>query len=164
MTRQAIGTWLTSFFITYLYPAVVVTVFVSIFLLLIAVIGGAEHFSGRLRRATGALLPLIAFIMLTAQSDSIALGPFPDVIDIKWQFPIGMGLGIGLVELGRQLLRADSDGAAGAYALIVSSLGVFMLWAVMARLLATLNPWLIGLVMGGGLHVVFRGFGTPRHG
>jgi hypothetical protein len=62
------------------------------------------------------------------------------------------------MELGRHLLRSDSDGAAGAYALIVSSLGVFMLWAVMARLLASLNSWLVGLVMGGGLHVVFRGF------
>jgi MFS superfamily sulfate permease-like transporter len=61
MTRQDIGVWLSWFFVTVLYPAVVVAVFISILLLLITVVRRAADFPGRLRRGTGALLPLVAF-------------------------------------------------------------------------------------------------------
>ena len=159
MMQLDIAGWLSRFFTTVLYPAVVIAVFASIFLMLAIIVGKANDLQGGLRRLTGALLPLVALVLVMATHGPPAASPKSafEALHPSLQFAIGAALGIILMESAKFFLETDSDGAAGAYAVFVASLGGFMLWSVMGGVLQNLNLALLGLVLGGGLHVVFRG-------
>ena len=65
---------------------------------------------------------------------------------------------MGLLELGKLLLESDSKIGPPLYAMFLSMVGVFLLYALMSRLLASIHVVLFGYVIGGGLHIIFRGF------
>lgn len=154
-----IGPWLAHFFATKLYPAVVFAVFLCLAGMLVAIIGRGKELDGVLRRLTGALLPLVALVILVASGSqtikTIAQGI--GTASALLQFALGVAVGSTLLESSHWLLRTDSDGAAGIYALLVASLAAFMLWAIMAGAFSEFTVTTLGFVVGGGLHVVFRG-------
>jgi hypothetical protein len=154
-----IGPWLAQFFATKLYPAVVFSVFICLAGMLIAIIANGAGFEGVLRRLTGAILPLVALVIMVASGNqTVKVVAAALATAFMWfQFGVGFLVGVLLLESSHWLLRTDSDGAAAVYAMLVSSLGTFMLWAIMAGAFSEFTVATLGFVIGGGLHVVFRG-------
>jgi hypothetical protein len=167
VNAQEIREWLVEAFSEYLYPSVVLAVCASIVLLLIVIVSSARTASGRVRAATGALLPFVVLIFAYGmKSEAIQ-----DVASLVRGLPptlaalIGAGGGAVLMAAGKRLLETDSEGAAGLYALFTASLGASLLWAFMGGIIASLDPILLGGVIGSGLHVIVRGLpgqGHPR--
>jgi hypothetical protein len=163
MSSKEIAAWLSQVFATVLYPTLVIGVFASILLILLILVCRVPRLSSVVRRATGALLPLAALVILTATGavTTTDTGEILQSLGSATQFAIGLVLGAGLMEWSNYILRADSDGAASVCAIFLSSLGSFMLWAVMGGGLTTLNWAVLGLVLGAGLDIVFRGIDYP---
>ena len=70
---------------------------------------------------------------------------------------LGAIIGIALVEFGRHLIRLDNEIGPSVYALFLSSVGVFILYSIMQGILASLHFFLFGMLLIGGLDIVFKG-------
>jgi len=159
MTYEEIGNWLSDFFTTYLYPILIIVIMVYLFGLLVYLIVQGKGSSGYIRRSTGALLPIVMLIFAMAiSSDSIkiienTLLSLPNIL----QLILGAVIGISLIEFGRHYLKTDIDGAVSLLALFVSCIFSFILWCVMGGVLKSLNYSLVGILLFGGLDIIFRG-------
>jgi TonB family protein len=152
--RQAL-TWLFSWLF---YPIVVVGIFVYIIWMITRIIIEGKG-AGRIRRSVGAALPLLilVFFVVTGQDKDNPINALFENISQFWRFIIGVCLGIFLMEIGKLLLNIDSEISSSLYALFLSVLGAFLIWSIMGGLLQAINFTLLGLVIAGCLHVVFRG-------
>jgi hypothetical protein len=149
-------------FTTVFYPMVVFGVFAALGLLLLVITFNGKGAIAFVRRATGALLPFVVlvFLVTTDRRSVDAIAPVLLAAGGLGRFILGAFIGVALMELGKHLLRFDHDGAASLYALFVGIVAAFLVWAMMGGLLEALHPLLAGLVIAGGLHIVFRG--PPR--
>lgn len=153
--------FITSVFRDSLYPATLIVIFFSIVVMLLGIVMQGKGM-GRLQRATGAILPfvvLVFLVVLSTQETDQAASFFASLLP-AWRFLIGVGLGLLLMESGKLFLRSKRDAAHSLYSLFLAILGAFLLWSLMEGVLSALNLMLLGLVLSGGLDVVFRG--PPR--
>ncbi|MFA7419337.1 MAG: hypothetical protein WCZ90_06585 [Melioribacteraceae bacterium] len=159
MKYEEIGNWLRMVFTNFLYPALIILIMVYLFGLLIYLIVSGKGSSSYIRRSTGALLPIVLLVFgMAISSDSIkmienALLTLPNIV----QLILGAIIGTSLIEFGRYYLKSDIDGAASLLALFVSCIFSFILWCIMGGVLASLNYSLVGLILFGGLDIIFRG-------
>ncbi|KAF0140561.1 MAG: hypothetical protein FD122_2361 [Stygiobacter sp.] len=159
MTYEEIGKWLRMFFTNYLYPTLIIIIMFYLFGLLIYLIIKGKGSSSYIRRSTGALLPIVMLVFgMAISGDSIkmienVLLTLPNIL----QLLLGAIIGTALIEFGRYYLKTDIDGAASLLALFVSSIFSFILWCVMGGVLNSLNYSLVGLILFGGLDIIFRG-------
>lgn len=145
---------------TYLfYPLVIIITFLLTAGLALVTVSIADETSGKIRRATGALLPIILLVFFVAmgQGSLGALEGFLTALDPTLRAILGAATGIILMELGKWLLKSNRDGAASLYALFLSTIVSFLIWALIGGILPVLNNWLLGLVLGSGIHIIFRG-------
>ena len=62
-----------------------------------------------------------------------------------------------LMEAVKWLGKADLDVIASVYALFVSTLLAFMLWAFLGKFFTNLGSAILAFIVAGGLHIIFRG-------
>jgi len=152
---ELISTILRWIFTYLLYPAIIIGIFWFI-VIEIADIILKTHSS---RAATAAVLPVAGLVFLivteTKPEESMAniLVGFPGGM----KFMLGAAIGAALLEIGRYLLSSDSAVGPPVYVLFLSMTGVFILYAVMSKLLVSIHILLFGFVIGGGLQIIFRG-------
>ncbi len=143
-----------------LYPAMVLALFSFIVIFIARIVSEGKGLSSRVRRLTGASLPVVVLIfvlvLVTEQGDEPIkrfIVSIPSVIHLL----IGGAVGLGFIEIGRLLMRRDDDTGPSVYNLFLSSVGVFVLYSVMQGILGNLNYFLFGLIMVGGIDVIFKG-------
>lgn len=140
------------------YPAVVIGIFVYVVAIIVFLIGEQEGLA-RIRRVTAAILPLLLliFVALSTGSSAQAVKEFFTSINPFILLAVGAVVGIGEVELGRHLIYADDEMGPSLYALFLSLVGVFMLYSLMQGILGSLHFFLFGMLLAGGLDIVFKG-------
>ncbi len=138
-----------------LYPGLVLTIFGCIVATLVGIVAGGKGL-GVVRRLTGALLPvaILIFVVIFSDANNEPITRFILWLPVLAHLVIGAVIGIAIVEIGRAI--SDTDVESSAYALFLSSLGVFVLYSIMQGILGHLNYFLFGLVVMGGLDVIFR--------
>lgn len=140
------------------YPAVVIGLFLYIIGVIVFLIREAKDLD-KVRRVTAAVLPvlLLIFIALATDKSSEPLKQFILSLSPFVLLGIGAATGIALVELARFLVPSDLEIGPSIYALFTSSIGVFMLYSIMQDIMGSLHLFLFGMLIIGGLDIVFLG-------
>lgn len=142
-----------------LYPAVVLGLFSFIVVFIMRIVSEGTSLSSRVRRLTGAFLPVVVliFVLLVAEQGDEPIKHF--IISIPWFLHLFIGglVGLGFIEIGRRLMKGDNDTGPSVYNLFLSSVGVFVLYSIMQGLLPSVNYFLFGVIIVGGIDVIFKG-------
>lgn len=152
------GTVVRWVFTYILYPATIIGVFLYLLSSVGAIIDDGTK-PEKARRITAAGLPLVVLIFLVATGAELdsPIGAFFRDLGVAWAFILGAFTAALLLEVGRWLLSTDSEVAACLQVMFLSGLAAFILWMIIGGHVGDLNIALLGLVVGGGLHVIFRG-------
>jgi len=160
-----VGTVLRWIFTNLLYPLLVL----SVFLFIAAVIADfvlAVSGDRRIRRLVAAALPLTVVVFALVPMGGQEKGDSVQELltfAMPWmRFAVGFVMGIIGLLLGRLLAKRDSEIGAAMYVLFLSGVASFMLYCLVAGVLDSLHIFLLGMVLGGGLYVVFRGAPSLR--
>jgi hypothetical protein len=156
---DAISNILKGLFTFLLYPLLIIGLFGFIAIFIAMIVSEASRLYSRVRRLTGAFLPVVIliFIVLVSDQEREPIKIFLLSIPVTIHLAIGSVAGLAIVELGRHLMKLSDDTGPSVYALFLSSVGVFMLYSIMQGILGSLNYFLFGLAVVGGLDVIFRG-------
>lgn len=153
---------LEAIFTYLLYPAVVLGVFLYLIALNISIVHSAKTTSSAIRRAVGAVLPLIILIFVisaTAETTKQITSYLSDVPQVTLILA-GATLSFVMMESGKRLSNTDATAAISVYAFFISSLIALLFWILIGGLLQALNFALLAFVVTGGIHVIFRGLPT----
>jgi hypothetical protein len=145
---------------TYLfYPAIIIAIFGYIISTIVSIVTKGRNASAIARRLTGSLLPLVLliFVVVADQGDHNVIADLVASMSAGVSFLVGAALGLALMEVGKFLLKTDSEVGPSVYALFLSSAGVFILYSIMIGILKNLHLPLFGMVVFGGLDIIFRG-------
>jgi len=155
MRMQEVSSVLRNVFTYAGYPSVIVGIFVFI----IGMIGFVINRRPSMRTATAAVLPVAAlvFVVITDSEPGDSLTALVQWLPSWLKFIVGAGAGVFLLECGKRLLKSDIEVGPPLYVLFLSTTGVFILYIIMAKLLASIHVFLFGFVMGGGLQIILRG-------
>ena len=141
------------------YPAIVVAIFTYLGWMIFYLVFPAMNRQSRIRRSVAAMLPQVVLVFLfTTDPKSIAF--IDDIVartDPLTRIAAGLIAGIAMLESAHWFMPVQSDVLASTYALFVSCVVAFLLWAFIGGTLSSLNLVLLGFVITGGLHVVYRG-------
>jgi hypothetical protein len=142
-----------------LYPVVLVGIFLVILDMLYMVVSSARNRMGKIRRLTGAILPWAVLVFLSRLEFTGVESIRPWINTLHWaiQLIAGMIVGILVMEFGKALMKSGGDAAASTYALFLSCFGAFLVWMAMQGFIQSVHFALLGLVISGALHVIFRG-------
>lgn len=144
--------------VTYaLYPILIFTVFAFIIMAIYALLAKTQ-FSTRVIIASVLPVAVLVFLIVSDHEESASLAAFLSNLAPVVRFAVGAGLGIALIEIGKRVFSRDSELGSALYALWLSTFGVFMFYCLIAGLLQSIHVFLFGLVLGGGLYAIFRGF------
>lgn len=117
----------------------------------------------RIRRLVAAALPLTVLVFALVDAEAGGIQELLEVVGPWFRFASGMGVGVLVLAIGRALSRRDTEIAAAVYVMFLSAIGSFIVYCFVEYMLRSLHVFLLGLVLGGGLYVVFRGAPTrPR--
>jgi hypothetical protein len=154
LTMNDVRLALQQWFANHLYPTVVI----GTCILIIALIGYVLLRAWSLRVTMAALAPVVAIAFVVAGGESVG-DPLVAWLDRTYDFPkaiIGAVAAAALLELARLLLKQDREIGFVVYILLLSSAGMFIVYAIMSDALRGLHWWMFGFVLGGMLHVAFR--------
>ncbi len=157
---EIVGSWLKEFFTNVVYPFVIIVTCLLLFATVIFVTIRAKS----PRAVVAALLPVAALPFLVVTQSYVA-DPVMQAIGQLYQtakFAIGMAVAILLIELGRVLLRRESEIGPAIFIFFLGSTGSFIVYALMANVLATTPFLFFGFVFGGGFYMILRGVPVPR--
>src|SRR5437763_1119458 len=98
---ETINGFLRWIFTELLYPVIIIGVFLLVLYLIVNIVIQGEG-SGRIRRLTGALLPLIflVFVLMWVRQGDEPVGRFLFSLGILYHYLIGIAIGILLLEIG----------------------------------------------------------------
>src|SRR3954467_5609721 len=107
MNVGVIGEELRRVFTEYLYPTLVIGIFLFLLLYKLALVFRARG-EGRIRRLTAAILPFLVliFFLLPVNGKNFDY-PRIEGISTVWQFISGVLVAVAILELGRWLKRLD---------------------------------------------------------
>jgi len=113
----------------------------------------------KVRRATAATLPFIVlvFIIVSEGNNQSFMIEFMQYSTWIIKFLLGCVFSIILFELGRIASHTNSDIGISIYSFLLSLIGAFIIYFLMAELIYGLTVMLLGLVVGGSLEIIFRG-------
>ena len=139
------------------YPAIVVGVFAYILYLLASLVRDGDG-TEVIRRFVAALLPLVVLVFIVVSDEGPeSISGILETTRPLFRFFVGAAVGTALMEAGKLLLKKDIEVGPALYAFFLSSVGVFLLYSIMIRKLQSMHMILLGLVVAGGLHIIFRG-------
>jgi hypothetical protein len=144
-----------------LYPLIIIGVFLLIIGFIFRIVDQGRG-SGRVRRATGAVLPLIflVFVLMLVEQANEPVQRFLSSTNPLYHWVAGAIIGVFLLELGIRLQKSDFEIGPALYTLFLSFVSMFILYSAMQRFLAQLNYFLISLIGTSGLYIIFRGLPT----
>lgn len=159
MPHLVLGHILRDVFVYFLFPGIVLAVFLGLLVMLVVTIWGGDWRHGALRRAIGALLPLVVLVFVVAADPAKTQYWVARISGIRpfIQFLVGMAVGLVFMEIGKRLPRSTSVAAKSIFAMFVSASFAFLLWSVVEGILPHLHLLLLGFIVACGLHVTFRG-------
>jgi len=157
---QAVGTWLRDFFAVLVYPLVIIGTCVLLFGTVIFITIRAKS----ARAVIAALLPIAALPFLLVTQTNVADPVMRAIGDLyeSTKFAIGAGIAIVLIEIGRFLLRRESEVGPAIFIFFLGSTGSFIVYALMTNVLASTHFLFFGFVFGGGFYMILRGVPLPR--
>jgi hypothetical protein len=159
MPHLAFSHILRDLFLYILFPGIVMIVFLGLIVMLVVTIWGGNWRRGALRRAIGALLPLVVLVFVVAADTAKTQFWVARISSIRpaIQFLIGLAVGLVFMEIGKRLPRSTSVVAKSIFAMFVSASFAFLLWSVVVGILPYLHQLLLGFLVACGLHITFRG-------
>lgn len=159
MPHITFGHILRDIFLYALYPGIVLAVFLGLVVMLVVTIWGGDWRHGALRRAIGALLPLVVLVFVVTADPAKIQYWASRIACIRpvVQFFIGLAVGLVFMEIGKQLPRSTSVVAKSIFAMFVSALFAFLVWSVVVSILPSLHLLLLGFIVACSLHIIFRG-------
>lgn len=136
----------------------IIGIFVYIVLSIADLINAGKG-SGVMRRSTAAFLPVAVLVFLVVSEGNNQATLTEILNDVEWwvRFLVGAGIGLVLMEIGQIASRTNKDIGASVYALFLSLVGTFILYCIMVKLLFSIHDLMLGIVVAGGLDVIFRG-------
>ncbi len=142
-----------------LYPLILIGIFLVIADMLWMLVSASSSRLGKIRRITGALLPWVVLVFVFTV-DPTVFDPLKDLIgQVDWlgQLVIGAVSSVLVLEIGKLLMKTEGDGPAALFAVVLSGFGAFIVLVIMKGILESVNFALMGLVVAGAIHVIFRG-------
>ena len=123
---------LRGFFTFFLYPLLIIGLFGFIAIFIVRIVSEANRLYSRVRRLTGAFLPIVIliFIVLVSDQEKEPVKTFLLSIPVVIHLSIGAVAGLAIVELGRHLMKLSDDTGPSVYSLFLSSVGVFILYSI----------------------------------
>jgi len=157
---QSVGMWLRDFFTVLVYPIVIIGTCILLFGTVIFITVRARS----ARAVIAALLPIAALPFLLVTQTNIADPVMRAIGDLyeSAKFALGAGIAILLIEIGRFLLRRESEIGPAIFIFFLGSTGSFIVYALMANVLASTHFLFFGFVFGGGFYMILRGVPLPR--
>jgi hypothetical protein len=155
---NGVGVFLRWVFTNLVYPLLVLGVFGFISVVIadfvLAVTG-----ERRIRRLVAAALPLtvVVFALVPADSEGSDIQALLALAGPWMRFITGVLLGVLGLALGRALAKRDTEIAAAMYVLFLSAIASFIVYCLVEGVLRNLHVFLLGMVLGGGLYVIFWG-------
>jgi len=159
MKMEEVGNTLQWIFTSILYPILIIGIFLYIIISISIIIHHSSNSGSHTRRLMGALLPviLLIFITITEEENRMVITKTVYLFNNLYRFLIGAIIGIALLEFGRIFAHSDNDIGASIYAMFLSAFGVFILYSIMQGVLSSMHYLLFGIILAGGLDIIFRG-------
>jgi len=141
------------------YPAIIIGVFIYIFASICNIIEKASGTKSSTRRSTAAILPVIGLVFLYALGgdEKETLRLLLNQMSTVLRFVFGAIIAVFVLEMGKLMLHFDNDIGPSVYILFLSFLGVSIIYCFMGGFFQVIQLILMGAVVAGGLHVIFRG-------
>jgi hypothetical protein len=151
------------FFTVWVYPVLVCCIFALLLISIIVIILKGSG-SGYVPRITGAILPfiLLTFMLLLTERGNDPIKNWLVHIGNPYYLLVGIVIGIIAMEVSRYFLRPDNDRGGAIYNLFLSLTVVFILYAIMKEFTDRLAYFLFGMIMAGGLDIIFRQSSTSK--
>lgn len=157
--EPVVGNWLEGCILGLVYPLVILGTCLGTF-------ATAAYITIRARtpRAVVALGLPIALLPFVLYAQRVYNDPIAQSIDQLYEsarFVIGAAIAVLLVELGRYLLKRESEVGPALFVLFLSTVGAFILFSITSRSLNRVQFIFFGFVAGGGLYLILRGVPVP---
>jgi hypothetical protein len=152
------GNLLRYFTIYVVYPVIVVGLF---FFLGYSIYNLIKHGreGERLRRIAGALLPIVILVfalVLTAKS-GLGMSGIYNSLNSFWGFIGGLIIGVIVIAIGNYMKEFDIEILPPLFTFFLSFITVFILYAIMQFKLGALNYFLMGMIIGGAIIIIWKG-------
>lgn len=146
-------------FTNYIYPAIIISLFIWIILLIVIVVMRAKTVAGIIRRLAGAAVPFVflIFTVVASQDKHDVISDLVASIGPILAFLGGAAVGVLLLEIGRLLRKTDTEIGPSLYAFFLSSVASFILYSIMIGILKSLHLPMFGVILAAALDVMFRG-------
>lgn len=156
LEMEKVSTILRWVFTYIFYPAVIISVFISIIAVICTIV---DKSSSAARSLIGVALPVVVLVFIIASDvdDKDSLANLLEYIPQVGRFVIGALVGVSLFATGKKLMRTDSEIGFALYNLFLSTIEVFILYCMMSGITRSIHILLLGLMIGGGLYVIFMG-------
>jgi hypothetical protein len=155
-----IGNILKWLFKYILYPAIIVCILYYIYDLIKHLVYRSGPGMSFMRRVAAAALPFISLVfllLLESEQDSMTINAYLLSLKGFFKFLVGVLLGIQLVGLRKYLRKGAPDITAVPVLLFLSTVGSFILYAIIGGYLPGLRLTLFGMVLAGGIVIMFAG-------
>jgi hypothetical protein len=123
-----------------------------------------RHARDRVRRLTGALLPLVAAAFLFISTNHSA-EEISTALSLKFgiiEFLIGAAIGGAAIFVGRILAASEAEIGPTLHVLFLTAGGAFLVYVVLLGALPSLNFYLFGCISGAAVYVIGRGWLWPQ--
>lgn len=140
------------------YPAIVIGIFLALGATIIVLVN-EESGSEFVRRLTAGILPLVGlvFIVVNLGRENDFLTAAISDINPWYRFGLGALVAVALLEAGSFFYKNDLEIGILLLILFLSTTFTFLVYSMMLELLSALNAFLFGVVVAGGMDVIFRG-------
>jgi hypothetical protein len=155
---EIFGNLLRYFTIYVVYPVIVIGLF---FFLGYSIYNLIKHSreGERLRRIAGALLPIVILVfalVLIAQKD-LGMSGLYSSLNSFWGFIGGLFIGVIVIAFGNYMKEFEIEILPPLFTFFLSLITVFILYSIMQFKLGALNYFLMGMLIGGAIIIIWKG-------
>ena len=152
------GNLLRYFTIYVVYPAIVAGLFFFLGYSIYNLIKHARE-GERLRRIAGALLPIVilVFALVLAAKSDLGLDGLYYSLNSFWGFLGGLLVGVIVIAFGNYMKEFDMEILPPLFTFFLSFITVFILYSIMQFKLGALNYFLMGMIIGGAIIIIWKG-------
>jgi hypothetical protein len=157
------GNLLRYFTIYVVYPVIVAGLFFFLGYSIYNLIKHARE-GERLRRIAGAALPVVVLVfalVLSAHND-LGMSGLYSSLNSFWGFIFGLFIGVAVIAVGNYIKEFEIEILPPLFTFFLSLLTVFILYSIMQFKLGALNYFLMGMLIGGAIVIIWKGIPDPE--
>lgn len=145
-------------FIKILYPITIFFLFGCIFYIILITIKRQNN-KNRIRLIVATVLPLIILIfsLIPTENTTNSIKDLFSSLKPLYRFIIGAITGFIILELGNFFCKKDTEIGIALYVLFLSIINTFILYSIIEGMLNSLHILLLGIIVTGCIHVIFKG-------